>query len=167
VATPLRYAGDALVLFRLVWGPERRRCPRTTQRSLRSRKLDRAASGSLQKPHAHMWCWELKAALHVVARAGAIHGNLNWANRRHSMHPPALDANTPCAPSCRGPSCRSYHLSQIHRYSFRRTATYAVVDGGWPRALDLVNATCRCHGSLAALVQLSLTLSRCMVASVH
>jgi hypothetical protein len=49
----------------------------------------------------------------------------------------------------------------------RRITTSSIVDRGWPRALDLVNPSCRCSGSLTASTQPSLLLARCMAASVH
>jgi hypothetical protein len=110
------------------------------QRSLRSCKLDRSASGSLRRSHAHMRCWALQAtcgaaaAVHVVARAWAIHGILNWATGRHSVHTQHL-ALTPANPNIFFtptflPLCHGQRMSElssvrdirclIHRSSLRR-----------------------------------------------
>jgi hypothetical protein len=122
--------------------------PQHPQHLLRSRKLDSPARGSLlHSVRAHMWCWALQAAVHVVARAGAIHGILNWVNGNAPSSRCHLPQHPLCPPHTVGQGCQSYRLSQTHRSSLRRTATSAVADGGWPRALDLVHPSCCCSGS--------------------
>jgi hypothetical protein len=82
----------------------------------------------------------LQAAVHVVARAETIHGTLNSANGRHSMHPPArgTNPNIPSAPPrprakvVRAIVCARHQMSDSSR------------ERGWPRALDFAHPSCHC-----------------------